>query len=103
LLPLHLARAAAGKVRPTGTLLFMGGTGGRRPGLGLALPGALTAALPALIANLALELAPSGSTSSPPGSSTHRCRPGSSATTWTSVAISYAPRCRSGESSGQPT
>jgi NAD(P)-dependent dehydrogenase (short-subunit alcohol dehydrogenase family) len=58
LLPLHLARAAVGKVRPTGTLLFMGGTGGRRPGLGLALPGALTAAGPALIANLALELAP---------------------------------------------
>jgi NAD(P)-dependent dehydrogenase (short-subunit alcohol dehydrogenase family) len=36
----------------------MGGTGGRRPGLGLTLPGALTAAGPALIANLALELAP---------------------------------------------
>ena len=58
LLPLHLARAATGKVRAAGTLLFMGGTGGR--GLGLALPGALTAALPALIANLALELAPVG-------------------------------------------
>jgi NAD(P)-dependent dehydrogenase (short-subunit alcohol dehydrogenase family) len=58
LLPLHIARAAAGKVRPTGTLLFMGGTGGRRPSLGLVLSGALTAALPALIANLALELAP---------------------------------------------
>jgi NAD(P)-dependent dehydrogenase (short-subunit alcohol dehydrogenase family) len=58
LLPLYLARAAIGKVRPGGTLLFMGGTGGRRPGLGLALPGALTAAGPALIANLALELAP---------------------------------------------
>jgi NAD(P)-dependent dehydrogenase (short-subunit alcohol dehydrogenase family) len=58
LLPLHLARATAGKVRPPGTLLFMGGTGGRRPGLGLVLPGALTAAGPALIANLALELAP---------------------------------------------
>jgi NAD(P)-dependent dehydrogenase (short-subunit alcohol dehydrogenase family) len=57
-LPLHLARAAVGRVRPPGTLLFMGGTGGRRPGLGLALPGALTAALPALIANLALEVAP---------------------------------------------
>jgi NAD(P)-dependent dehydrogenase (short-subunit alcohol dehydrogenase family) len=58
LLPLHLARAAIGKVRPTGTLLFMGGTSGRRPGLGLALPGAITAAGPALVANLALELAP---------------------------------------------
>jgi NAD(P)-dependent dehydrogenase (short-subunit alcohol dehydrogenase family) len=57
-LPLHIARAAVGKVRPTGTLLFMGGTGGRRPGLGLIVSGALTAALPALVANLALELAP---------------------------------------------
>jgi NAD(P)-dependent dehydrogenase (short-subunit alcohol dehydrogenase family) len=57
-LPLHLARAVTGKVRPNGTLLFMGGTGGRRPGLGLIVSGALTAALPALIANLALELAP---------------------------------------------
>jgi NAD(P)-dependent dehydrogenase (short-subunit alcohol dehydrogenase family) len=57
-LALHVARKAAGKVRPGGTLLFMGGTGGRRPGVGLALIGALTAALPALVANLALELAP---------------------------------------------
>ena len=58
LLPLHLARAVTGRIRPPGALLFMGGTGARRPGLGLALPGALTAAGPALIANLALELAP---------------------------------------------
>ena len=29
LLPLQVARTAAGKVRPGGTLLFMGGTGGR--------------------------------------------------------------------------
>ena len=32
----HVARLAAGKVRPGGTLLFIGGTGGRRPGVGLA-------------------------------------------------------------------
>jgi NAD(P)-dependent dehydrogenase (short-subunit alcohol dehydrogenase family) len=57
-LALHLARVAPGKVRPGGTLLFMGGTGGRRPGVGFALIGALTAALPALVANLAVELAP---------------------------------------------
>jgi NAD(P)-dependent dehydrogenase (short-subunit alcohol dehydrogenase family) len=36
----------------------MGGTGGRRPAPGLATAGAITAALPALTANLALELAP---------------------------------------------
>jgi NAD(P)-dependent dehydrogenase (short-subunit alcohol dehydrogenase family) len=58
LLPLHLARAASAKVRPPGSITLMGGTGGRRPALTLALPGALTAAGPAMIANLALELAP---------------------------------------------
>ncbi|MGY1802400.1 SDR family oxidoreductase [Blastococcus sp. SYSU D00922] len=57
-LPMRVARAAVGRVRPGGTLLFMGGTGGRRRGPGLALIGALTAAMPALVANLALEVAP---------------------------------------------
>jgi NAD(P)-dependent dehydrogenase (short-subunit alcohol dehydrogenase family) len=57
-LPLHVARAAVGRVRPGGTLLFVGGTGGRRRGPGLTLIGAMTAAMPALIANLALEVAP---------------------------------------------
>jgi NAD(P)-dependent dehydrogenase (short-subunit alcohol dehydrogenase family) len=58
LLPLQVARNAASKVRPGGTLLFMGGTGGRRTAVGLALISALTAALPAMTKNLALELAP---------------------------------------------
>lgn len=58
LLPIEVARRAAKKVRPGGTLLFMGGTGGRRTAPGLALIGALTAAGPALTKNLALELAP---------------------------------------------
>ena len=58
LLPIQVAQAAAGKVRPGGTLLFMGGTGGRRTAAGYALISALTAALPALVRNLALELAP---------------------------------------------
>ena len=58
LLPLQVARNAAGKVRPGGTLLFMGGTGGRRTASGFALIGALTAAMPALTRNLALEIAP---------------------------------------------
>jgi NAD(P)-dependent dehydrogenase (short-subunit alcohol dehydrogenase family) len=58
LLVLQVARNAAHKVRPGGTLLFMGGTGGRRPSIGLGITSALTAALPALTANLALELAP---------------------------------------------
>jgi NAD(P)-dependent dehydrogenase (short-subunit alcohol dehydrogenase family) len=58
LLMLQVARNAAPKVRPGGTLLFMGGTGGRRPGIGLGILSTVTAALPALTANLALELAP---------------------------------------------
>jgi NAD(P)-dependent dehydrogenase (short-subunit alcohol dehydrogenase family) len=57
-LPMHVARAAIGRVRPGGTLLFIGGTGGRRRGIGLTLIGAMTAAMPALVANLALEIAP---------------------------------------------
>jgi NAD(P)-dependent dehydrogenase (short-subunit alcohol dehydrogenase family) len=58
LLPLQVARSARNKVRPGGCLLFMGGTGGRATAKGLALISALTAALPALTRNLALELAP---------------------------------------------
>jgi len=57
-LAVAVAQHAVGRVRPGGTLLFMGGTGGRRRGPGLSLIAAGTAALPALIANLALELAP---------------------------------------------
>ncbi|MGW7255581.1 SDR family oxidoreductase [Streptomyces sp. NPDC054834] len=55
---LAVALYSRDKVRAGGTLLFMGGTGGRRPGAGLAVVSALTAALPALIADLAVELAP---------------------------------------------
>lgn len=58
LLSLQVARNAAHKVRPGGTLIFMGGTGARRPAIGLAIAAASSAALPALTANLALELAP---------------------------------------------
>jgi NAD(P)-dependent dehydrogenase (short-subunit alcohol dehydrogenase family) len=59
LLPLQVARhAAAGKVRPGGSLLLLGGVGGRRPAVGRSLSAALTAALPALTSNLAIELAP---------------------------------------------
>jgi NAD(P)-dependent dehydrogenase (short-subunit alcohol dehydrogenase family) len=58
LLPLHVARSAASKVRPGGTLLFIGGTGGRRPAVGMTLIAMLTAALPALTRVLALEIAP---------------------------------------------
>ena len=57
-LAIAVAQHAVGRVRPGGTLLFMAGTGGRRPAPGGSLMSAATAALPALIANLALEVAP---------------------------------------------
>ena len=55
---LYVARNATSKVRPGGTLIFMGGTGGRRPALGMSIAGAVTAALPSLTPNLAIEIAP---------------------------------------------
>ncbi len=58
LLFIEVARNASDKVRPGGTLIFMGGTGSRRPSIGLGIASTVTAALPALTANLALELAP---------------------------------------------
>jgi NAD(P)-dependent dehydrogenase (short-subunit alcohol dehydrogenase family) len=58
LLMLRVARQSVGRVRAGGTLLFVGGTGARRPRLGLSVISAVTAALPALTANLALEIAP---------------------------------------------
>jgi len=55
---IRVARQAVGKVRPGGTLIFMSGTGARRPGIGLGLTATFTAAYSALVANLALEVAP---------------------------------------------
>jgi NAD(P)-dependent dehydrogenase (short-subunit alcohol dehydrogenase family) len=57
-LGLEVARNAAGKMRPGGTLIFMGGTGGRRISRDLGLVSAATAAIPPFTAALALELAP---------------------------------------------
>jgi NAD(P)-dependent dehydrogenase (short-subunit alcohol dehydrogenase family) len=57
-LPLRVAREAVGKVRAGGTLLFMGGTGGRRTAPGSGLISALTAAGPAMTRSLAVEIAP---------------------------------------------
>jgi NAD(P)-dependent dehydrogenase (short-subunit alcohol dehydrogenase family) len=57
-LALEVARNAVGKMRPGGTLLLVGGTGGRRVGHGLGIVSAATAALPPFTAALALEVAP---------------------------------------------
>jgi NAD(P)-dependent dehydrogenase (short-subunit alcohol dehydrogenase family) len=58
LTPLVVGRAAAPKVRPGGSLAFMGGTGGRSSGVGMTLISALSVGLQAMAASLALELAP---------------------------------------------
>ena len=57
-LALEVARNAVGKMRPGGTLLFMGGTAGRRVGHDLGIASAATAVLPPFAAALALEVAP---------------------------------------------
>jgi NAD(P)-dependent dehydrogenase (short-subunit alcohol dehydrogenase family) len=57
-LGLDVARNARSKMRPGGTLILMGGTGGRRISRDLGLASAATAVLPPFAAALALELAP---------------------------------------------
>jgi NAD(P)-dependent dehydrogenase (short-subunit alcohol dehydrogenase family) len=57
-LGLEVARNAAGRIRPGGTLIFIGGTGGRRISRELGIFSAATAVLPPFAAALALELAP---------------------------------------------
>ena len=57
-LDLEVARNAAAKMRPGGSLVFMGGTGGRKISRDYGLASAATAALPPFTAVLALELAP---------------------------------------------
>jgi NAD(P)-dependent dehydrogenase (short-subunit alcohol dehydrogenase family) len=57
-LGLEVARNAAPKLRPGGSLLLMGGTGGRRISRELGIASAATAAIPPFTATLALELAP---------------------------------------------
>lgn len=58
LLELAVARHARGRVRPGGSLIFIGGTAGRRARRGGAIVSAVTVGMPALTASLALELAP---------------------------------------------
>jgi len=57
-LSVQIARLAKETLRPGGSLVLIGGTGGRRPSAG-PLISAVTAAMPALARSLALELAPS--------------------------------------------
>lgn len=56
-LSLQIARLAQNVLQPAGSLLLIGGTGGRRPSAG-PLISAVAAAMPAVARSLALELAP---------------------------------------------
>ena len=67
MLALDVARNAASKMNPAGSLIFMSGTGARRPRIGIGIASTVTIAFPALIANLALELAPIRVNSIAPG------------------------------------
>jgi NAD(P)-dependent dehydrogenase (short-subunit alcohol dehydrogenase family) len=55
---LRIARAAATRIRPGGSLTLITGTHARRPGVGLSVAAIAAAAVPAIAANAALELAP---------------------------------------------
>jgi len=55
---LRIARECASRVRPGGSLTYITGTHARRPGVGLSIAAVAAAALPAIVANAALELAP---------------------------------------------
>lgn len=57
-LALNVARNAVATMRPGGSLIFMGGTGGRRISRELGIVSAATATLPPFTAALALEIAP---------------------------------------------
>ncbi|SNT55809.1 NAD(P)-dependent dehydrogenase, short-chain alcohol dehydrogenase family [Asanoa hainanensis] len=58
LVALEVARNAVPRMRPGGSLLFMGGTGARKISRELGIASAATAALPPFVAALALEIAP---------------------------------------------
>jgi NAD(P)-dependent dehydrogenase (short-subunit alcohol dehydrogenase family) len=102
-LALDVARNAIGKMRPGGTLLFMGGTGGKRVRRGLGIVSAATAAQPPFVAALALEVAPVRANVIAAGFVDTRCPRPSSATSSSSAARNCATRSPSAASSGPPT
>ena len=103
-LGLEVARNAAGKMRPGGTLLFMGGTGGRRVGHGPGIASAATAALPPFTAALALQLAPVRVNLIAAGFvDTPRCRHRCSEIASRSAGTSCGQSSRSAVSSAPPT
>ncbi|WP_194911761.1 SDR family oxidoreductase [Catenulispora rubra] len=66
-LGLEVARNALGKMRPTGTLIFMGDAGSRRVAPGIGIASAVSAVMPPFVAALALEIAPARVNAIAPG------------------------------------
>jgi NAD(P)-dependent dehydrogenase (short-subunit alcohol dehydrogenase family) len=66
-LALEVARNAVGKMRPGGTLIFMGDAGSRRVAPGIGIASAVSAVMPPFVAALALEIAPARVNAIAPG------------------------------------
>ncbi len=98
-LAIRIAQRAPETVRPGGTLIFLGGTGGGKP----AFSSAALASLPALIAGLALEIAPVRVNLIAAGFVDTPSRPRCSAMPSTSAATSCAPPFPSGAWSAPTT
>ena len=103
LLALAVARNAVARMRPGGTLLFMGGTGARRISRGSASRRPPRRRCRRSSPPSRWRSRRSGPTSSRPGSSTPRCRRRCSATRSTSAAQSCGRPCRSAAWSARPT
>jgi NADP-dependent 3-hydroxy acid dehydrogenase YdfG len=102
-LGLDVARNAVGKMRPGGSLVLMGGTGGRRIGHGLGIVSAATAALPRSQPRSRSNSPLFVSTSLQPASSTPRCRHRCSEIGSRNGEMSSGRRCRSAVSSVRKT
>jgi NAD(P)-dependent dehydrogenase (short-subunit alcohol dehydrogenase family) len=88
---------------PGGTLLLVGGTGGRRVRPGLGIISAVTAALPAFTAALALELAPVRVNLIAAGFVDTPLSARLLVVGWRTAAMSCGPPCRSAGWSGRTT
>jgi NAD(P)-dependent dehydrogenase (short-subunit alcohol dehydrogenase family) len=66
-LGLEVARNAVGKMRPGGTLIFMGDAGSRHVAPGIGIAAAVSAVMPPFVAALALEIAPARVNAIAPG------------------------------------
>ena len=66
-LGLEVARNVLGRIRPGGTLVFMGDSGSRRVAPGIGIASAVSAVMPPFVAALALEIAPARANAIAPG------------------------------------